>query len=362
MTGYLPNILKTEYQDHPQLRNTPVVFSIHNLSSQGVDKPERYIAEEDRDDGNGPLPDMFSARLSFINSMRRGIIYADEINTVSENYAQEITTEEYGAGLEKLLSQKRHKLRGILNGIDYETNNPASDKLLASRFNAGNPEARRANKLALQKRLGLPEKMDSFLMGIVSRITRQKGFDLLKPVIEPFLRLTGAQLAVVGTGDTEIMDFFKKLEKDYPGQVLAHLQYDDGLPHMMFAGSDVLLIPSRFEPSGLTQMEAMRYGAVPVARKTGGLADTIDDYSPNEGRGTGFLFKESDPLELLIALTRAYACWRQRAEWRNLQHRVMNRNFSWERSAQDYVELFTAALLSVRLGSRETKPLAELPR
>ncbi len=356
MAGYLPNILRTEYRDHPYLGRVATVFSIHNLSSQGLDKPERYMAEEDRDAGEGLLPDMMSERLNFINSMRRGIMHSDAVNTVSENYAREITTEEYGAGLETLLAEKRHKLRGILNGIDYETNNPGNDRLLASRYDARNPDARRANKIALQKKLGLPPKLDAFLVGIVSRITRQKGFDLLKPVIEPYLRITGSQLAVVGTGDTELMDFFHQLQKDFPGQVVAYMQYDDDLPHMIFAGSDALLIPSKFEPSGLTQMEAMRYGAVPIARCTGGLADTIEDYRPGEGRGTGFLFDRSDPLELLIAMTRAYSGWRHRAEWRALERRVMSKDFSWESSAQKYVRLFEFALAESRGREEENLP------
>lgn len=355
MAGYLPNILKTEYRNHPYLKRVASVFSIHNMSSQGLDKPERYIEESERDDGKSPLPDMFSDRLASINSMRRGIMYADMVNTVSQKYAEEITTEEYGAGLDRLLSHKRGKLIGILNGIDYETNNPATDKLLAARYDARNPEVRSANKIALQRRLGLLENKSAFLVGIVSRITRQKGFDLLKPIIEPFLRLTGAQLAVVGTGDPEIMDSFRALETKMPGQVVAYMQYDNDLPHMIFSGCDVLLIPSRFEPSGLTQMEAMRYGTVPIARKTGGLADSIDDYSPESGRGTGFLFEQSDPLELLIAMTSAYSCWRHRAEWKSLQRRVMTRNFSWDHSAHEYAAMFKKALLAVGERSEEDK-------
>jgi starch synthase len=341
--GYLPNLLKTEYKNNKTLANIATVFSIHNLAIQGTDKPQRFTPETARDDGHGPLPDFFDARMNEINPMRRGITNADVINTVSPTYAQEITSEEYGEGLEDLLREKRENLFGILNGIDYETNDPATDRSLASKFSSRNFDARKENKAALQKRLGLPQDKNVFVMGIVSRITRQKGFILLQPVIESFLRATGSQLVVVGTGETELMDFFLDLQKKLPEQVSAILQYDNDLPHLIYAGCDVLLIPSKYEPAGLTQMEAMRYGAVPVARRTGGLADTINDEHPG-GSGTGFLFDNMDPLELLIAITRAYSGWRHRAEWKSLRKRVMEKDFSWERSAREYADLFKKAI------------------
>lgn len=344
MSGYLPSYLKTEYADNKLLSGIATVFSIHNLSVQGTSRPERFIPEKERDSGKGSLPDLFSDELLNINSMRRGIMHADIVNTVSPTYAREITTEEYGCGLEQLLREKKDKLRGILNGIDYETNNPATDLLINTKFNAHNLEARSKNKIVFQKRMGLPPSKDRFLMGIVSRITRQKGFALLLPIIEPFLKATGAQLVVVGTGDPEIMDAFRALESKYKRQVVAYMQYDEHLSHEIFAACDVLLIPSKYEPSGLTQMEAMHYGAVPVARKTGGLADTIDDFFSGNDRGTGFLFEEMDPSELLIALTGAYANWRHPAEWKNLQKRIMEKDFSWPHSAAQYVALFNEAI------------------
>jgi starch synthase len=340
MAGYFSNYLKTDYAHNEYLNELITVFSIHNLSSQGTEKPERFIPESERDDGNGALPGFFEDRIKKVNAMKRGIVYSDVINTVSKTYANEITTEEYGEGLDNLLREKRSKLCGILNGIDYETNNPATDAMIASRFTLRNLEARVKNKLALQARLGLPQKAEVFTIGIVSRLTRQKGFGLLMPIIEAYLRYTKAQLMVVGTGDTELMDFFNGLGKKYPDQVAAHLQYDDALPHLVFSGCDAILIPSKFEPCGLTQMEAMRYGAVPIARKTGGLADTIDDFSPGNKASTGFLFENMDSQELLIALTRAYVNWRHKNEWKTLQKRIMEKNFSWETSAREYAALF----------------------
>jgi len=344
MSGYLPNLLKTDYKDDKALANVATVFSIHNLAWQGTDKPQRFTAETARDDGYGALPDLFDPRMNDINPMRRGITHADIINTVSPTYAKEITTEEYGEGLEDLLRQKQDKLFGILNGIDYKTNDPATDKFVATKFSSKNLNARKENKAALQKKLGLSENKSVFVMGIVSRIARQKGFVLLQPILETFLRATGSQLIVVGTGETDLMDFFLDLQKKLPGQMSAIMHYDNALPHLIFAGCDVILIPSKYEPSGLTQMEAMRYGAVPVARRTGGLADTIEDDRPGDGRSTGFLFDNMDPLELLIAMTRAFSGWRHRAEWKILKKRVMEKDFSWDRSAREYAALFKAAI------------------
>jgi len=350
MSGYLPNFLKTEYADDARLNKIATILSIHNLEAQGTNKPERFTPENEKDDGSGPVPDFFSKRMNLLNSMKRGIMYADLVNTVSPTYAREIATEEYGAGLENLFRENLGKVRGILNGIDYQTNNPATDNLLAAKFTTRNLDARFKNKLALQKRLGLPQNTNTFMMGVVSRITRQKGLDLLLPIIEPFLKTTKSQLVVVGTGDSEIMDEFRALEKKFPEQVVAYMQYEEKLPHLVFAGCDTLLIPSKFEPSGLVQMEAMRYGAIPVARKTGGLADTIDDLSPELGSGTGFLFENMDSNELLIAITRAFTYWCHHAEWKNFQKRAMERDFSWFSSARQYAELFKEV---IKLKSKE---------
>lgn len=346
MTGYIPNFLKIEYQDYKLLKHIATVFSIHNLSSHGTEKSSRYLPESQRDDGHGPIPDFFSERMKDIDAIKRGIIYADMINTVSSTYAGEITTEEFGEGLENILREKRSKLCGILNGIDYETNDPATDGLLAAQFTSRKIEKRIENKLALQKKFGLAPGDNTFLVGIVSRLTRQKGFDLLEPIIDVFLNVTKGQLIAVGTGDTEIIDFFQSLEKKYPQQVRTHMQFDDSLPHLMFAGCDVFLIPSKFEPSGLTQMEAMRFGAVPVARKTGGLADTIEDFYPGKNQGTGFLFENMNSQEFLMALTRAFVNWRHVSEWKKLQKRVMEKDFSWNRSAHEYADLFRRAIAS----------------
>lgn len=344
MTGFIPNFLATDYRDYKRLQKLATVFSIHNLESQGPLRHHRFIPEMERDDGYGPIPDFFSERMQNINAMRRGIMYADVINTVSAKYAAEITTEEFGEGLDGLLRERRGRLFGILNGIDYETVNPATDQLLAKNFTSKKPGDREDNKLALQKRFGLKQDKNVFVAGIVSRLTDQKGFDLLEQVIDDFLKTTGAQLVVVGEGDPKIMSFFEELENKFPGEVRAHLQFDENLPHQIFAGVDVILVPSHFEPSGLTQMEAMRYGAVPIARKVGGLADTIEDFVPETGKGTGFLFEEAAPTAFLIALVRAFTNWRHKKSWSKLQKAVMEKDFSWLASAKEYEKLLRLAL------------------
>ncbi|MBI2610117.1 glycogen synthase [Candidatus Giovannonibacteria bacterium] len=342
MTGFLPNFLKTDYKEYVRLSSITTVFSIHNIAMQGI--KHKYVAEMDRDDGHGPIPDFFSPRMKKINALRRGIMHANVINTVSPTYAQEIMTEEFGEGLDALLRERRSRVYGILNGIDYDTNNPAEDPFLEKKFDANFNDERVENKVALQKRFGLSENKNVFVAGIVSRLTKQKGFDLLKEAMDHFLKISGAQLIVVGSGETTYMDYFQALEKKFPDQVRAHMQFDESMPHLVYGGADVALIPSYFEPSGLTQMEAMRFGAIPVARKIGGLADSIKDYSPEKDEGDGFLFEDFDSISFLMALTRSYVNWRHHDSWKRMQKRAMQKDFSWIRSAKEYEKVFNRAI------------------
>ena len=343
VSALLPSIMKFEYQAIPNFSHIATVLSVHNLAYQGTAKHHKFTPEMERDDGYGPLPDFFDERMKKINPLRRGIMYADVINTVSPKYAEEITTEEFGEGLEKLFQERHDRLWGILNGIDYTTNNPATDPSLAKNFTVATLQDRSENKLALQQRFGLPQNKDVFLMSIASRLAKQKGFGLVKEVIEPFLRDTRSQLIIVGSGDTELMLYFQELEKKYLDQVRADLHFTQS-PHLIFAGTDVVLLPSKYEPSGLVQMEAMRYGAIPGARRVGGLADTVEDYSPVTKKGGGFLFSEFDAISFLIALTRAWVNWRHRFSWKKLQTTAMSKDFSWEHSAESYAKLFRRAI------------------
>lgn len=338
MTGLLPNYLKTKYQDEKKFKNLKVLFSIHNLAAQGINY--QFVADSDYDDGHSDVPAFEDPRLLKINRTRRGIMYADFINTVSETYAKEIMTDEYGAKLDELLRERRAYVMGILNGLDYTLWNSRHDPLISSPFSTSSFSQRAANKKALQQRFGLPENEGSFVIGTASRIAGQKGFNLLTPIMEPLLKELDIQLVLVGQGDTSLMEFFDKLQKKYPEKVALHLQFDASLPHLIFAGADATLIPSRYEPCGLTQMEAMRYGCIPIARKTGGLADTIQNFDPVTDEGCGFLFEKLDSYPLMIAMTRAYENFRHQGVWKKLQLRAMKKDFSWEKSAKKYIDLF----------------------
>jgi starch synthase len=337
------NYLKTVYKDDPQLRNIATVFSIHNIFYQGM-FDYHFVSEMDYDAGQSDIPSFFDPRLLKLNTMRRGIIYADVVNTVSPTYSQEIMTEEYGELLDKLLRERRSSVYGIINGIDYETINPETDPHLVKTYNANNLANRTANKEELQSRFGLEVNPDSFLVGIVSRLDGQKGFNLLFDTLELFIRELDMQLVVVGNGSSEYMNFFSEMGKKYPKKVAPHLKFDIVLPHLVFGAADALLIPSKFEPSGLTQMEAMRFGCVPIVRKTGGLADTVEDYNPVKNSGTGFVFEKFDSLSLVTAVTRAYENYRHHDIWKDIQKRGMAKDFSWKHSALEYERIIKKAV------------------
>lgn len=342
-TAFLSDYLKTAYKDYARLGGIASVFSIHNLYYQGM-FDHKFVSEMEYDAGQAPIPSFFDPRLLKLNMMRRGIMYADVINTVSPTYAKEIMTHEYGEGLDGLLRERRSVVYGILNGIDYETVNPRTDPHLVANYDVARPELRIQNKSELQKRFNLPQDPKKFVVGIVSRMDEQKGFDLLFDSLEPLLCELDMQLVVVGSGDAKYMSFFGEMAKKFPERVAAHLSFDLVLPHLVFGGADAILIPSKFEPSGLTQMEAMRYGAIPIARRTGGLADTVEDYGPENEAGTGFVFEKFSSQAFSIAMVRAYETYRHPSLWKNFQQRAMSKDFSWEHSAREYVRLFEKAI------------------
>ena len=340
-TGLVSNFLKTTYKSDPLLSKIATVFTIHNLYFQAM-FDHKFVSEMDFDDGHSPIPAFNSPRLENINFMRRGIIYSDVINTVSPNYAKEIMTKEYGELLDDLLRERRAVLSGILNGIDYDLWDPATNNNIESSYDSKHLDARLANKTALQERFRLPSDKNAFIVAIVGRLTSQKGLDLLPHTIETLLTELPIQLTVVGEG--EFMSFFHDLESKYPGKVAAHLKFDNVLPHLVFAGADVVLLPSRFEPCGLVQMEAMRMGTIPIVRKTGGLADSVEDYNPNKETGTGFTFERFDSSSLMISFVRAFENFRDKKKWRELQRRAMAEDFSWVSSAKKYAALFQRAV------------------
>ena len=342
-TGFIPNLIHAEYQDDPAISKIAVVFSIHNLMWQGLFEP-RFVPEMDFDAGQSAIPGLFDPRILKLNGMRRGIMYADVINTVSPTYAKEIMTEELGEGLNKLLNERKDRLFGILNGVDMKSLNPKTDDLLTASYSIKNIEKKLDNKEILQKRFNLPQDRNKFIIGMVTRISEQKGLDLLVANFESLLLNLDFQFIIVGEGEPQYRLFLEEMIKKYPDRVAGHFSFESQLPKLIFAGADAILIPSRFEPSGLVQMEAMRYGCIPIVRKVGGLADSVDDFDPRYDKGTGFVFKKYDPFSLAIVIVRASEAYKQKREWRKLIERAMAKDFSWEKSAREYVKIFNLAI------------------
>lgn len=320
---------------------TASVFTIHNLVYMN-NGAAPYLRAYGLAPSDSPvLPDW--ARDSL---MGLGLAHADMLNAVSPRHAREILTPEFGYGFEGALAARRDRLTGILNGLDLDDWDPARDRQIAARFDAAHLPRRAANKRALQKILGLPRQSRIPLIGIVSRLDTQKGFDLALPALRELLGEPGPlQLAVLGTGQKPIEAGFKALAQDFPDRVRVELRFDPQLARQLYAGADLLLIPSRYEPCGLAQMIAQRYAAVPIVRRTGGLADTVVDAS-RPRRGTGFVFTDYNARALLKAVRRALRLYRQPARWQALQRRGLRlaREFDWTHSAQAYLALYQQAI------------------
>lgn len=342
-TGFLPNYLKTEYKDNPRLSKISTVFMIHNLYYQGM-FDHRYVSDTEYDDGQSQIPSLYDPRLYKINGMRRGIMYSEKINTVSPTYSREIMTKDYGELLDDLLKEKRAHLSGILNGISYEIFNPETDTNLVSNYTFKTIEERAKNKAELQARFNLPQKPDAPIFCIASRFVEQKGFDLFFNFLEAVISELDIQLVVLGSGDAKYMGYFKELSEKLPNQVGAHLTFDPTLPRLIYGGADIILVPSKFEPCGLTQIEAMRYGVVPIVRKTGGLADSVIDFNPTTGKGTGFTFEKFDSLSLALTMARAYENYKNKTLWHKVQKQAMAQDFSWKKSAAEYAKLFNKVI------------------
>ncbi|MBD3208487.1 MAG: glycosyltransferase, partial [Candidatus Nealsonbacteria bacterium] len=291
-----------------------------------------------------PVPDFFNPRLGQLNWALRGIMYSNAIVVVSPTYAKEILTPEYGEGLDKMLSEKRHKITGILNGISYKKYNPKICEQLSLNYSIRTTHRRKKNKVKLQDRFGLPKNQDIFLAGIVSRFSPQKGFDLIEDIMDPLFKNVPMQLVVIGDGEARYKEMLQETQKKFPKKVSAIFGFDVELPHLIFGGADAVLVPSKFEPCGVVQMQAMRFGCIPIARRTGGLADTIKDFDPSESKGTGFLFQEYDPWSLLTKIVKAHTCFGFKSEWKDLVIRAMREDFSWEKSARKYLKVFKKVL------------------
>ena len=340
--GLAPVYLSTLYASHPVLAGTPCVFTIHNLAYQGIFAASVLPSLDLGWDQLTVDRLEYWGRISFLKG---GINASRLVTTVSSRYAEEIRTPELGFGFDGILRAKGGDLVGILNGIDTREWDPATDRFLPAHFDAGDLAAKLKVKLAVLRRYGLPADAAAEarpLIGIVSRMVDQKGFDLIAALAGDLPRLD-ASFAVLGTGDAAYQDMWRSLAARYPDRIGAHIGFDEALAHLIEGGADIFLMPSRFEPCGLNQMYSMRYGTVPVVHAVGGLADTVEDYQPRKRNATGFVFREYSPAGLLDALTRAVALYRNRVKWRALQVAGMRRDFSWDRSAQEYVKIYERA-------------------
>ena len=340
-TALVPNILHKKYLKNTCLSETVCVLTIHNISFQGQNIDP--TSELNFDDGKSDIPPLYSERLKSLNFLRRGIIYAHAVNTVSEGYARQILTKTYGCGLDILLNELRSKLFGITNGIDYEKLDPQTDQFLEANFSIDSVEKRQINKKKLQKEFNLNVDPEVPIFGSVGRLDNQKGIDLMLEVVEKFMKDFKAQFVLIGSGDQELEKLATKLSEKFPRKVGVHTYPNFTLPKLVFGGADIMLMPSRFEPCGIVQMESMRYGAVPVVRATGGLDDTVEDFDPAAETGNGFKFKEFDGWSLYGQMVRALETYRNKKTWKKIQVNAMSTDFSWDNIADKYLSLYNKA-------------------
>ncbi|MEQ4921952.1 glycogen synthase GlgA [Proteus hauseri] len=318
------------------------VFTVHNLAYKGEFSPYHLHQLE--------LPDYsfsingleYYGQISFLKA---GLFYANHITTVSPTYAKEITTHEFGYGLEGLLKQRNdeQRLSGILNGVDEVIWDPASDKLISQRYDVKSLDKRNKNKSALQKKCGLPVDNSVPLFVVISRLTAQKGLDLILDALADIVD-QGGQFVLLGTGDSDLEAAFLRAQQQYPQHVAIHIGYDESFSHQIVAAADVIMVPSRFEPCGLTQLYGLKYGALPLVRHTGGLADTVNDCSLEnlaKHQATGFVFYEATPDDLRCAINRAFTLWAMPKQWEQVQHDAMSQTiFNWETAANTYAALY----------------------
>ncbi len=335
-TGLVATYLKTLYANDSFFAKTKSVFTIHNLAYQGNFPPDSLPMTGLSWDEYKMERLEFYGKASFLKG---GLVYADELTTVSPRYAEEIQSKEYGCGMEGVLKARRNNLTGIVNGIDPKEWDPENDPDLPANFSAKKLDGKAANKAALQKENRFKVDPRTPLLGIVTRLADQKGLDILAPAMEALMK-RGVQLVILGTGEDKYHQLLRNLAKKHSHQLAAHILFDAKLAKRIYAGSDIFLMPSCYEPCGLGQLISFRFGTVPLVRETGGLADTVEDFNPKTGKGTGFVFKEYETKKFLETLDRALEVFRDEKTWLKLMKNGMKQDFSWHASAKQYVELY----------------------
>ncbi len=339
-TGLIPVYLKTIYSGHDVFSKIASVLTIHNLGYQGLfwshDMPLTGLGWE-----------MYTPQaLEFygkINFLKGGLVFSDVLNTVSETYAKEIQTEEFGFGLEGVLYGERDNLFGILNGVDYEIWSPESDPHIKANYRPDDLSGKLVCKKDLLDEYGFSSETETPVVGIISRLVAQKGFDILYEIGSKLAGLD-VRFVVLGTGERKYEEFFREMASRYPSKFGVKIAYDDVIAHKIEAGADMLLMPSRYEPCGLNQIYSLKYGTVPIVRNTGGLADTVVDIDEQPGRGTGFKFYQYDSALLFETVARALSWYHKKEDWKKMMIRGMGQDFSWDVSASQYLDLYKTAL------------------
>ncbi|MEX0806425.1 MAG: glycogen synthase GlgA [Candidatus Binatia bacterium] len=335
-TALVPVFLKAQGFRYPELASAKTVLTVHNLGFQGVFwRLDWHLLNLD---DSLFTPEYLEFYGNF-NLLKGGLIFADKITTVSPTYAQEIMSIKQGFGLQGVLQNRAGDLSGILNGVDYSEWNPAVDALIAERYNEQNLDGKSICKESLQRAMGLARNTDRPLFGMISRLTSQKGFDLVEKVFGTVLE-QHAQVVLLGSGEARYQEFFRRAAAEFPDKVAVRLGFDERLAHQIEAGADVFLMPSLYEPCGLNQMFSLKYGTIPIVRAVGGLRDTVEDCNAETSAGTGFVFERYDALELLKTIDRALLLFGDKKAWTALQRRAMRMDFSWDRSAQAYSNLY----------------------
>jgi starch synthase len=339
-TALVPAYVKTIYSHGPTFRSTGTVFTVHNLGYQGLfwnhDLPITGLGWE----LFNPKGVEFYGKL---NVLKAGLVFSDILTTVSDTYSREIQTAEYGHGLEGVLYERRADLFGILNGVDYEDWNPETDPLIAARYSRKDLSGKRVCRDDLLAEFGWTGPVDEPVIGVIGRLTAQKGFDLIEQIGD-WLARQPVRVVILGTGERKYEEALAEIGRLHPGRISLRFSFDNRLAHKIEAGADIYLMPSKYEPCGLNQIYSLKYGTVPVVRNTGGLADTVVDADEDPARGTGFIFDGYDPAELNDALSRTLVAYADKPRWEAIVKRGMAKDFSWDASARGYVSAYEKAL------------------